>query len=84
MSKKYKLSASDYTSGVINTGPIMATAAALLGSNLVVIALAWDNPPAAGGIVTITFLMMISFVAFINVLHELMRAAYLIPRLKLL
>lgn len=45
---------------------VLASAAALLGADLVVVALAWDNPPSEGGIVTITFLMMISFVAFIN------------------
>jgi hypothetical protein len=62
----------------------MATAAAVLGSNLVVVALAWDNPPAAGGMVTITFLMMIAFVAFVDVLHYLMRIDWLVSRLKLL
>jgi len=48
----------------------------------VVVALAWDNPPSEGGIVTITFLMLISFVAFINVLHSTMRAEYLMVRVK--
>ncbi|MBY9019638.1 MAG: hypothetical protein KGD67_01175 [Candidatus Lokiarchaeota archaeon] len=61
----------------------MATAAAVLGSNLVVVALAWDHPPEEGGIVTITFLMMISFVFFVNVLHYIMRAEYLITRLRM-
>jgi len=67
MSKKLKLSLSDYFAVGGSTGPVLATAAALVGANLVVVALAWDNPPTAGGIVTITFLMMISFVAFIDV-----------------
>jgi hypothetical protein len=58
------------------------TAAALLGADLVVVALAWDHPPSEGGIVTITFLMLISFVAFINVLHETMRSAILVTRLE--
>jgi len=84
MSKRYKLSLKDYYSGFVSTGAVLATAAAVLGSNLVVVALAWDNPPAAGGMVTITFLMMISFVAFIDVLHFLMRIDYLVSRLKLL
>jgi len=84
MSKRYKLSLKDYSSGSVSTGAVLATAAAVLGSNLVVVALAWDNPPAAGGMVTITFLMMISFVAFIDVLHFLMRIDYLVSRLKLL
>ncbi|MHA1156722.1 MAG: hypothetical protein ACTSQK_11500 [Candidatus Heimdallarchaeota archaeon] len=82
MSKRYKLSLSDYSAVGGSTGPVLATAAALVGANLVVVALAWDNPPTAGGIVTITFLMMISFVAFIDVLHQLMRAELLISRLK--
>ena len=82
MSKKLNLSLSDYSTGGGSTGPVLATAAALVGANLVVVALAWDNPPTAGGIVTITFLMMISFVAFIDVLHQLMRAELLISRLK--
>jgi len=82
MSKEYKLSESDYTAGVGSAGPVMTTAAALIGANLVVVALAWDNPPTVGGIVTITFLMMISFVAFIDVLHQLMRAEYIISRLR--
>ena len=56
----------------------------MLGSNLVVVALAWDHPPEEGGIVTITFLMMISFVFFVNVLHYIMRAEYLVTRLRLL
>jgi len=86
MSKKYGISGSDYAKGVGAAGPVMTTAAALIGANLVVVALAWDNPPkvgATGGIVTITFLMMISFVSFINVLHQLMRAEYLVSRLRL-
>ena len=82
MSKKLNLSLSDYSAGGGSTGPVLATAAALVGANLVVVALAWDNPPTAGGIVTITFLMMISFVAFIDVLHQLMRAELLLSRLK--
>ncbi len=49
MSKRYKLSLKDYSSGFVSTGAVLATAAAVLGSNLVVVALAWDNPPAAGG-----------------------------------
>jgi len=82
VSKKNKLSLSDYSAAGGSTGPVLATAAALVGANLVVVALAWDNPPTAGGIVTITFLMMISFVAFIDVLHQLMRAELLISSLK--
>ncbi len=82
MSKKLNLSLSDYSAVGGSTGPVLATAAALVGANLVVVALAWDNPPTAGGIVTITFLMMISFVAFIDVLHQLMRAELLFSRLK--
>jgi len=84
MSKRYKLSLKDYSSGVVGTGAVIATAAAVLGSNLVVVALAWDNPPAEGGMVTITFLMMISFVAFVDVLHFIMRVDYLVSRLRLL
>jgi len=56
----------------------VATAAALLGANLVVVALAWESPPEEGGIVTITFLMMMSFVVFISELHQIMRTEYLI------
>ena len=84
MSKKIKLSLSELATGAVSTGPVVATATALTGADLVVVALAWDNPPTAWGIVTITFLMMISFVAFINVLHQIMRADQLISRLKLL
>lgn len=62
---------------------VTASAAALLGADLVVVALAWDNPPSEGGIVTITFLMMISFVAFIGVLHQLIRFEYIASTLKL-
>lgn len=65
-----------------NAGTSVATAAALLGADLVVVALSWDNPPLEGGIVTITFLMLISFVAFINVLHNIMRYEFLLSRLK--
>lgn len=83
MSKNVKISGSDYAAGVGAAGPVMTTAAALIGANLVVVALAWDNPPTAGGIFTITFLMMISFVFFINVLHQLMRAEYLVSRLRI-
>ena len=84
MSKKNKLSLSELATGAVSTGPVVATATALTGADLVVVALAWDNPPTAGGIVTITFLMMISFVAFIDVLHQIMRADQLLSRLKLL
>ncbi len=56
MSKRYKLSLKDYSSGVVSTGAVLATAAALLGSNLVVVALAWDNPPLAGGWLQLLFL----------------------------
>ena len=48
-----------------------------------VVAIAWDNPPTEGGIVTITFLMLISFVASINVLHTIMRSELLMSRLKM-
>jgi len=84
VSKKNKPSLSDLAAGVGSTGPVVATAAALIGSDLVVVALAWDSPPLAGGIVTITFLMIISFVFFINVLHQIMRADQIFSRLKLL
>ncbi|MFX0060140.1 MAG: hypothetical protein ACFE85_09710 [Candidatus Hodarchaeota archaeon] len=63
------------------TSTSIASAAALLGADLVVVALAWDNPPSEGGIITITFLMLISFVAFINVMHSTMRAELLIARI---
>lgn len=63
-------------------GAATASSAALLGADLVVVALSWDHPPSEGGIVTITFLMMISFVAFINVMHQIMRAEYLISHIK--
>jgi len=68
----------------VSTGAVLATAAAVLGSDLVVVALAWGDPPLAGGLVTITFLMMISFVAFVDVLHYLMRVDYLFSLLKLI
>jgi hypothetical protein len=84
VSKNNRTSGADIAAGVGSSGPVMTAAAALIGANLVVVALAWDSPPIAGGIVTITFLMMISFVFFINVLHQLMRAELLISRLRLL
>jgi len=80
--KPYSDVAEVYTRGS-NTGGVTASAAALLGADLVVVALAWDHPPSEGGIITITFLMMISFVAFINVLHQIMRSEYLVSRMKL-
>lgn len=67
------------SSGASNAA--LSSAAALLGADLVVVALSWDHPPSEGGIVTITFLMMISFVAFINVMHQIMRAEYLISHI---
>jgi len=82
VSKNNRTSGADIAAGVGSSGPVMTAAAALIGANLVVVALAWDSPPIAGGIVTITFLMMISFVFFINVLHQLMRAELLISRLR--
>jgi len=82
VSKNNRTSGADIAAGVGSSGPVMTAAAALIGANLVVVALAWDSPPLAGGIVTITFLMMISFVFFINVLHQLMRAELLISRLR--
>lgn len=68
--------------GSTSYGAVIASAAALLGADLVVVALSWDHPPSEGGIVTITFLMMISFVAFINVMHQIMRIEYLISHIK--
>jgi len=82
VSKNNRTSGADIAAGIGSSGPVMTAAAALIGANLVVVALAWDSPPLAGGIVTITFLMMISFVFFINVLHQLMRAELLISRLR--
>ncbi|MHA1477810.1 MAG: hypothetical protein ACTSPU_06390 [Promethearchaeota archaeon] len=82
MSKNNRTSGADIATGIGSSGPVMTAAAALIGANLVVVALAWDSPPLAGGIVTITFLMMISFVFFINVLHQIMRAELLISRLR--
>jgi len=84
MSKKFNFNASDYTEGRSAYGAVLATAAAVLGADLVVVALAWDRPPEAGGIVNITFLMMIAFVFFVNVLHYIMRGEYLVTRLKLI
>jgi hypothetical protein len=63
-----------------SVGSSTATAAALLGADLVVVALSWDNPPTEGGIITITFLMLISFIAFIHVLHQTMRSEFLTSR----
>jgi hypothetical protein len=82
MSNDSKKKPTDYlkVANATNAGTSVATAAALLGADLVVTALAWDNPPAQGGIVTITFLMLISFVAFINVLHNIMRYEFLLSR----
>jgi len=82
VSKNNRTSGADIATGIGSSGPVMTAAAALIGANLVVVALAWDSPPLAGGIVTITFLMMISFVFFINVLHQIMRAELLISRLR--
>jgi len=82
VSKNNRTSGADIAAGIGSSGPVMTAAAALIGANLVVVALAWDSPPLAGGIVTITFLMMISFVFFINVLHQIMRAELLISRLR--
>lgn len=83
MSKKSNKNYTELAKSAPGVGTTTATAAALLGADLVVVALAWDNPPSAGGIVTITFLMLISFVAFINVLHQIMRIEYLIWHLKI-
>ena len=85
MSNDSKKDFTDLFKLISNTdvGTSIATAAALLGADLVVVALAWDNPPDQGGIVTITFLMLISFVVFINVLHQVMRSEVLISRLQM-
>ncbi|GAG59015.1 unnamed protein product, partial [marine sediment metagenome] len=82
VSSDSKKKIADYlkVANVTNAGTSVATAAALLGADLVVVALAWDHPPSEGGIVTITFLMLISFVAFINVLHNIMRYEFLLSR----
>ncbi|MHA2127973.1 MAG: hypothetical protein ACW99E_21930 [Promethearchaeota archaeon] len=82
-----KKSLEDYTQKIksaakTGAGAATATAASLLGADLVVVALAWDNPPSAGGIITITFLMLMSFMIFISVLHQLMRSEYLFSRLR--
>ena len=82
VSKKPNNDIAEITAGKAGTGTITASAAALLGANLVVVALAWDNPPDEGGIVTITFLMMIAFVEFINVMHYILRYEYLIGHIK--
>jgi len=79
-----KESSSDIVAAAPSTGASMATAAAVLGADLVVVALAWDSPPlvpgGGTGIVTITFLMLISFVLFLNELHMMMRYEYLISQ----
>ena len=62
---------------------VTASSTALLGADLVVVALSWDNPPSEGGIVTITFLMLISFVAFIHVMHSIMRSEFIVARLQM-
>ena len=71
MSNDSNKNVADYikVANATNAGTSVATAAALLEAYLVLVALAWDQPPKEGGIVTITFLMLISFVAFINVLQ---------------
>ena len=80
MSNDSNKNVADYikVANATNAGTSVATAAALLGADIVVVALAWDHPPKEGGIVTITFLMLISFVAFINVLHNIMRYEFLL------
>jgi hypothetical protein len=83
MSEKTNNEIDGIKEGSTATGAATASAAALLGADLVVVALAWDHPPTEGGIVTITFLMMISFVAFINVMHQIMRSEYIGSRLRL-
>ena len=72
-----------FKKGVGGVSAGVSAAAALLGADLVVVALAWDNPPSEGGIITITFLMMISFIAFIHVLHTTMRVEYIGSRSQL-
>jgi len=84
VSEKSNIDIAEVTAASPATGAVIASATALLGADLVVVALAWDNRPmGVGGIVTITFLMMISFVAFILVMHQIMRYEYLISLLKL-
>ena len=87
MSKESSSDTSDIVASTPGTGPSMATAAAVLGADLVVVALAWDSPPdvpdGGTGIVTITFLMLIAFVIFLNELHMMMRYEYLISQIKL-
>jgi hypothetical protein len=82
-----KESSSDIVATAPSTSSSLATAAAVLGADLVVVALAWDSPPlvpgGGTGIVTITFLMLISFVLFLNEIHMMMRYEYLISQLKL-
>ena len=82
VSKKSNIDVDEMVEAYSASSAAVATAAALLGANLVVLALSWDHPPTEGGIVTITFLMMISFVAFITVLHQTMRGEYIISLLK--
>jgi hypothetical protein len=83
LSKGSSIDISDIIKAAPSTGPSMAVASAVLGADLVVVALAWDSPPLEGGIVTITFLMLISFVLFLNELHQTMRYEYIISLLKL-
>ena len=83
MSKKSNVDVAEVTAVSAGAGGVTASAAALLGADLVVAALAWDNLPSEGGIVTIIFFMMISFVVFIHVMHQIMRYEYLVSHLKL-
>ena len=83
MGEKTNRKIAEITTSPSAAGAVLASAAALLGADLVVVALAWDHPPTEGGIFTITFLMMISFVAFINVMHQIMRMEYVITKMKL-
>jgi hypothetical protein len=87
VSKESSDDASDIVAATPSAGASMATAAAVLGADLVVVALAWDSPPpvpgGGTGIITITFLMMISFVLFLNELHMMMRYEYIVSQLKL-
>ena len=82
VSKKPDVEVAKIAAPGFSTGALTASAAAVLGADLVVVALAWDSPPPEGGIVTITFLMLISFVLFLNELHMIMRAEYLISQVK--
>ena len=60
----------------INVRDWITLSTVMMGAVLTILALIWQDPPASGGIGSVTFLLMLSFILFVNSVSANSKANY--------